>query len=151
MKNLTLVFILFATLLTVNAVPLVKRTTKFDACPVEGVPQIDVLMNPDPPVAGKTDTFDVSGKLQHDITAGTTILGIGFADQAKNPIGNPYIQPFDKSFPANTPFSIEAKDVPVPDNLPDSYYIIAIVGDPTNDPNNPIDVYGCALATVGTV
>ncbi|CAG8729801.1 9745_t:CDS:1, partial [Dentiscutata heterogama] len=125
-----------------------KRTTAFNACPVEGVDPLTVAIIPDPLRSNTPAEFDVSGTLSHDITSGTTILGIGFADEAKNPLGEPYTQTFDQSVKAKSPFSITAKSVPVPE-LPSSYLIGVVVGDPTDDPKNPIDVYGCAFASVG--
>ncbi|CAG8521819.1 6516_t:CDS:2 [Dentiscutata heterogama] len=150
MKNFIFVFSLFAIFLTVNAVPfqLSKRTTTFKACPVEGVSQLTVGINPDPLVSGNPADFNVSGTLSHGLTAGITILRIAFADLFENPIGDHYSKIFDESFKAGNPLSIIVKSVLVP-SLPSSYIIGVAVGDPTNDPNNPLKVYGCAFAVVG--
>ncbi|PKY47875.1 hypothetical protein RhiirA4_463264 [Rhizophagus irregularis] len=81
----------------------------------------------------------------HNITAKKTILGIGYANLARQPIGKPYIQVFTDSYKAGKPFSITAKNVPTP-KLPDSYIIGVVVGDPTSNSKKPLDVYGCAYA-----
>ncbi|GBC04779.1 hypothetical protein RclHR1_05870003 [Rhizophagus clarus] len=136
----------------INAVPhqFRKRTTTFNPCPVEGVDPLTVSISPDPPVSGKTETYTVSGTLtKGDITADKTIVGIAYADTAKNPIGDPYTKIFTQSFKSGTPFTITADDVTTP-QLPDSYFIGVVVGDPTDDPKNPLDVYGCAFAVVGS-
>ena len=137
----------FQRIMNRNFIPLNKRTTEFDACPITPpITKPDVVIDPDPPVAGKLMKFTVSGKLDHDITAGTTILGIGFADSAKNPLGDPYSETFTESFKAGEQFSKIAEKVPTPAQLPDSYYIGVIIGDPPQDPKAPFNLYGCASA-----
>lgn len=149
-RTFILVFILFAAFSMINAAPhqFRKRTTTFNPCPVEGVDPVSVSISPDPPVSGQPDTYTVSGTLSHDLTSGKTIVGIAYADTNKNPIGDPFSETFTQSFKAGQQFSITAKDVPTP-QLPASYFIGLIVGDPTDDPKNPLDVYGCAFAAVG--
>ena len=71
-RNFIFVFVLLVTLSMVNAIPLNKRTTSFDAC---SVPVLTVSINPDPPVARQDVKFDISGTLEH-----VTVLGIGFGD-----------------------------------------------------------------------
>ncbi|CAG8767621.1 11906_t:CDS:2, partial [Dentiscutata erythropus] len=142
---------LLAIFLTVNAVPFKfnKRATTFNPCrPRNGTyaDPLTVAIQPDPVVSNGTAQFNVSGTLtKYNITAGKTMLGIGFGDSAKQPIGHPYNLTFDKSHVVGCPFSILASNVSVP-TLPNSYIIAVIVGEPTGDPKNPYSVYGCALA-----
>ncbi|RIB25835.1 hypothetical protein C2G38_2030718 [Gigaspora rosea] len=149
MKNFIFAFILFAFLLTANAAPfkLNKRTTSFSPCPFEGVDPLTVSMTPDPPESGTDEIFDVTGILtKHGIIKDKTILGIAYADLDRNPIGDPYSATFNESYKAGDAFSVSAS-VPTA-HLPGSYYIGVIVGDPTNDPEKPLDIYACAFAHV---
>ncbi|KAF0412370.1 phosphatidylglycerol/phosphatidylinositol transfer protein [Gigaspora margarita] len=74
MKIFIFTFILFATLLTVNAAPhqFNKRTTEFYSCP-DGLPGVDVIMTPDPLVAGQVANFKVSGTLENEIPTGADL------------------------------------------------------------------------------
>ena len=141
--NFIFVFVLLVTLSMVNAIPLNKRATIFDACPVDPpISPLTVSITPDPPVAGQDEKFVVSGTLKHDITASVTILVIGFTADGTSPLIDPYTQNFTESVKAGTKFSITADKVPTPSQFPSSYLITVIVGDPTK-----IDPYGCAFAT----
>jgi hypothetical protein len=148
-RNFIFAIILLATFSMINAVPhqLRKRATGFNPCPIGGVDPLTVTINPDPAVSEKPETYTVSGTLSKDITAQKTILGVEYTDFSKNPLGDPYTQVFSQSFKAGSPFSITANNVPTP-KLPSSYFIGVAVGDPSNDPKNPVDVYGCAFAVV---
>ncbi|CAG8708144.1 25414_t:CDS:2, partial [Dentiscutata erythropus] len=125
MNNFIFVFSLFAIFLTVNAVPfqLNKRATTFNPC--SNNDPLTVAMQPDPPVSNENTQFTASGKLTNDITSNKTIFGI------------------------QSPFSISVSDVSIP-TLPDSYLIVVVVGDPTGNQNNPLNVYGCAFANVSS-
>src|SRR5207244_1300260 len=113
-RNLIFAFILLATLFMVNAVPhqLFKRGTTFNPCPLTGVDPLTVSINPDPPVAGKPEKFKVGGTLAKGITAGKTVLAIGFTDVNKAPLIDPFVQPFAKSIAPKTPFKVKAGKVP---------------------------------------
>uniref|UniRef100_A0A1D1ZFP9 Dof zinc finger protein DOF3.2 n=1 Tax=Anthurium amnicola TaxID=1678845 RepID=A0A1D1ZFP9_9ARAE len=148
-RNFIFVFILLTTFSMINALSIVKRTTTFSACPVGGIEGVSVSITPDPPVSEKPESFTVSGTLKNDITADKTILGIAYGDLAKNPLGDPFTQTFDKSFKSGDPFTITASSVPTPELPAEGYLIVVVVADPTGDPKNPLDVYGCAFATVG--
>ncbi|KAF0535227.1 hypothetical protein F8M41_009690 [Gigaspora margarita] len=150
MKNFIFAFILFALLLTVNAAPFKfnKRTTTFSACPnFPNAEPLNVSITPDPPKSGTDEKFGVSGALtKHDIVKNKTILGIAYADLQQKPIGDPYHSAFNESYKAGKEFSVSA-DFSAP-QLPVSYFIAVAVGDPTGDPKNPLDVYGCAYALI---
>ncbi|RIA84123.1 hypothetical protein C1645_808920 [Glomus cerebriforme] len=51
------------------------------------------------------------------------------------------------------PFVVTAcggdESVPIPSPLLTPYAIGVIIGDPTSDPINPIDIYGCAYTVIG--
>ncbi|CAG8623418.1 7658_t:CDS:2, partial [Dentiscutata erythropus] len=119
-----------------------KKATNFQLCVQDYFDPFvlfTVAMQPDPLVSDESAQFNVSGTLtKKNITAGQTILEIVFA---------PYIQIFDKSYDAGIPFAIFALNVSVP-TLPDSYYNLVFVGDPTSDPKYPLDIYGCARAAM---
>ncbi|RIB12677.1 hypothetical protein C2G38_2200020 [Gigaspora rosea] len=96
-------------------------------------------------VSGKTAKFDVSGVLtRNSITTYKTILQIGFADSSKNLIAEPYVQTLTESVSITQQYFISAKNVPIPGNLPDPYIMRVVVRDPTNDPNNPLNIFGFA-------
>ncbi len=146
-RNFIFVFILLATLSLVNAIPLQKRTTNFGKCPpIPKIPiqpdTISVSISPDPVVAGKDDTFTVSGTLSKEITENHKLI-IGIAN-----LKGQTIQVFVEDVPPtkpNTKFEV-TKTETIPSNLPESYAIG--VGISTLD--NPPDIIGCALAIVGT-
>ncbi|KAF0562512.1 hypothetical protein F8M41_000020 [Gigaspora margarita] len=148
MKNFIFASILFALLLAVNAAPfqLNKRAITFGACKIE--PPVDLLevkIGNDHPTFGKNESFDVSGTLtKNDITKGKTVLQIGYGDSYGNLIAEPYIQNFNDSIKAGTPFNISASVVPTP-KLPDSYEIAVLVGDPDIAGGRP---FACASANV---
>ncbi|RIB07664.1 hypothetical protein C2G38_2113129 [Gigaspora rosea] len=146
MKNFIFVFILFATLLTVNAAPYQfdKRATPFKRCP-DDLPSPNVIMTPDPLVAGESANFNVSGILFTDIYAGIAVLRIRFfSDPTRQTlIANPYYQDFTELFPAYTPFTIVAPKVDIPNNLTNKYTIEVVIGSEKVD-----DIYGCSLANV---
>ena len=141
---------MLATLSMVNAVPhlLYKRETSFGPCPVSPpITQVDVTISPDPVVAGKPDTFTVSGTLTEDITDETLLL-IVFGDPSTGKqVGDTYTQPICTGtgcpIKAGTKFDVTAKDVPVPADLPKAYSIgVGVV-------NSATDILGCAVAIVG--
>ncbi|KAF0536464.1 hypothetical protein F8M41_009132 [Gigaspora margarita] len=146
MKNFIFAFILFA-LLTVNAAPfqLNKRATTFDNCTGFGfVDSLTVKIGTDPPVSGKNESFDVSGKLtKNDITKNQTLLAIAYEDTAGELIADAYIQAFNNSIKAGTQFTISASDVPTPD-LPNKYSLIVAVVDPAFE-----GIIACATANFG--
>ncbi|RIB19356.1 hypothetical protein C2G38_2083318 [Gigaspora rosea] len=149
MKNFIFAFILFAHLLTINVAPfkLNKRTT-FYPCSVQSVDLFIVSIVPDPPESGKGETFYVSVTLtKHEIIKNKTFLGISYAGLDGTSLGDPYYSTFTESYKAGDLFSVTLSDVPTP-QLPDAYYIGVTVGDPTNDPKNPLDIYGCVYAEV---
>ncbi|KAF0504382.1 hypothetical protein F8M41_019534 [Gigaspora margarita] len=150
MKNFIFAFILFALLLTVNAAPfqLNKRAISFEACSSD-LDSLTVKLDPDPPVSEKIESFNVSGTLtKNDITKGQTLLLIRYGDKDKQPIDDFYSQPFNESIKAGNPFKILASDVHIP-KLPDSFAIAVAVGDPTDDPSNPINLFACVGTIVG--
>ncbi|KAF0395179.1 hypothetical protein F8M41_010279 [Gigaspora margarita] len=150
MKNFIFVFILFALLLTVNAVPfqLNKRTTSFSPCPFKTDP-LNVTISPDPPESGKKEIFSISGTLtNHKIKKDKTILEIMYIDLSLTPIGDNYNQTFSQSIKAGEPFAVDVEIFSTP-QLPSSYYIGIAVGDPTKDPKKPLNIYACAYALMG--
>ncbi|RIB30447.1 hypothetical protein C2G38_149499 [Gigaspora rosea] len=143
MKNFIFVFILFATLITVNAAPYQfdKRATTFKPCP-DGLPSPNVIMTPDPLVPGQSAKFNVSGTLMNDLFKGLADLRIRFSDSKRQRlIGDPYYQNFNESFPAGTPFSIVAPKVDVPSDLTNKYVIEVVI-----ESELLTDIYGCSLA-----
>ncbi|KAF0548138.1 hypothetical protein F8M41_026351 [Gigaspora margarita] len=100
--NFIFAFILFALILTANAAPFNpnKTITSFITCPFDpsyGVDILYVTMRPDPPESGKNERFDIFGTLtNHDITKGTTIIGI-YANQSLGSIGTPYSSQYQMS------------------------------------------------------
>ncbi|RIB27140.1 hypothetical protein C2G38_2161313 [Gigaspora rosea] len=144
MKNFIFSFILFALLLTVNADPfqLNKRPITFEACD----PKLDLLtvkIRTNPPEIGKSESFDVSGNLtKNDITINQTFLIIEYQNVIGAPIADDYIQTFNNSFKAGTPFKISASDVPTP-KLPDIYMLGVGVGNNKSD-----DMFACVYALV---
>ncbi|RIA86394.1 hypothetical protein C1645_740887 [Glomus cerebriforme] len=153
-RNFIFVFFLLATLSMINAIPLQKRESKFLPCPVDPPPTpLTVSMTPDPPVSGKDVSFTITAKLDKDVDS-KTIFGIGFAD-ASGPLAQPTISPAcdgegEPKCPikAGTEFTLKPT-VQAPDNLPTTYGIVVIIGEPTDDPKVPLDAYGCAYTTIG--
>ncbi|CAG8574223.1 193_t:CDS:2, partial [Dentiscutata erythropus] len=105
-----------------NTAPHHKEDTKFFPCfndsyytpPIKG---LNVIIVPDPLVAGKDAKFNVSGKLAYDIVPGT-FLEIKFEASSTNQTISTFTQFFNGSYPAaNTSFLIEAPNVPVSSNL----------------------------------
>jgi protein involved in polysaccharide export with SLBB domain len=142
-RNLIFTFILFATFSIINAVPQFrKRETPFYRCAVGDL--LTVKVSPDPLVSEQPATYTVSGTLSNDITAGKTILEIVY-DEPEQYLEEPFIQILTDSYKAGTPFNTTAKDVPTP-KFPDSYFIGVMIADPTDDPKQPLDVYGCAFS-----
>ncbi|RIB07515.1 hypothetical protein C2G38_2113499 [Gigaspora rosea] len=148
MKNFIFASILFAILLTVNAArfQLNKKAITFGPCDSKvPVDLLDVKIGTNPPEPGKSESFDVSGKLtKNDITKGKTILLIEYINEYGNILVH-YSQNFTDSIKAGTPFNISAFDVPTPELL-DSYVLGVAVGDPSDNPNKPAPFFGCALA-----
>src|SRR3954454_17840925 len=100
-----------------------------------------VTNTPDPPVSEQPEYFTFSGALLNDITEGKTKLFIKYGDNTGNPIGVLYSQVFTDSVKAGDQFIISALYVPTP-ILPDTYTILSIIGDPTDDPKSYIP-YSC--------
>ncbi|CAB5216789.1 hypothetical protein RhiirA5_501614 [Rhizophagus irregularis] len=122
-----------------------KRKTEFNPCPgIKGV--IDVTVAPDPPISGQPATYTVSGTLSDDITAGRTVVGIGYGDLERT-IGELYFQSFTESYKAGEPFTITVKDAPTP-RLPEAFSIEIGVVVPIWVPGQPYEIYGCAIAAV---
>ncbi|RIB23093.1 hypothetical protein C2G38_2172279 [Gigaspora rosea] len=149
MKIFILAFILFATLLKLNAAPhqFDKRVTDFYDCSddfydcSDGIPGLDVVMTPDPLVAGQVASFKVSGTLNNDIPSGAD-LRIRFYDPTgQELIAYPYYQNFNESFPAQTTFSITAPKVDVPSNLTSKYFIEVVI-----EHQILLDIYACSMA-----
>ncbi|KAF0444677.1 hypothetical protein F8M41_003347 [Gigaspora margarita] len=146
MKIFIFIFILFATLYTVNTAPhqLYKRTTTFEPCDAS-VPGLNVTIIPDPLVAGQNVTFAVVGITpSYNITKNKTILEIGFIHDLDN--ATYHDKTFNKSFPPNTTYSIKASDIPVPSDYDEKFWTtLVLVGD--LDPDNPkiLFVFGCSF------
>ncbi|CAB4377090.1 uncharacterized protein OCT59_006396 [Rhizophagus irregularis] len=153
-RNIIFAFVLFITLFnlcTVNASPLVKRSTTFNECPLKGIPTLIVSMSPDPPRSGSGPTsFTVSGVLKEQVTAGTTFLMIVFADASGQKIlTSIYTKVFEKSFAPGETVTIAVTDVTTPDNLPNSYTIGVGVGNPDlGNPITPLIFSGCTYAVI---
>ncbi|UZO12179.1 uncharacterized protein OCT59_003727 [Rhizophagus irregularis] len=146
-RNFIFVFILLATFSMTNAVQYQfrKRKTEFNPCPgIKGV--IDVTVAPDPPISEQPATYTVSGTLSDDITAGRTVVGIGYGDLERT-IGELYFQSFTESYKAGEPFTITVKDAPTP-RLPEAFSIEIGVVVPIWVPGQPYEIYGCAIAAV---
>ncbi|CAJ0766395.1 7737_t:CDS:2 [Entrophospora sp. SA101] len=130
----------------VNAIPhqLFKRETQFVQCPAlkagdAAPPQLTVAFIPDPPVAGQTSAFTISGTLSRPVADGD-LTGVGFYDPAtKSIIGEIVSAPASPT----TPFSQELS-VPAPAALPAEYLILVMVANPKTE-----DIIGCAGAMVG--
>jgi len=150
-RNFILVFILLVTLSTVNAIPhqLLRRVTTFQPCPDgQGAP-LNVIVTPDPPKAGDTASFDVSGNANEDIND-DAIMAIGFVDLSSDQpklVGEPFVQQICSGIKcpvrSGTSFEAKAEQVPVP-KVTEPFGIVVGVGSPKNNaPSN------CALAVVG--
>src|SRR4051812_42661457 len=131
-RNFIFVFILLATLLTINAVPtqLRKRVTLFEPCPETTVPLEVSNVVPDPIIAGARATFDISGKLPkaittgsmlnvyfYELSTGTPILLGSIAEGRGLPICAPEPGVLECPYAAKTPFSVSMYG-PAPANLP---------------------------------
>ena len=86
-RNFIFVLVLLATLSMVNAIPhqFYKRTSNFGPCP-KAPPEatvLDVKLSPDPVIAGKTDTFTITGKFKGEVTTKTKVVVDFFASQAE--------------------------------------------------------------------
>ncbi|RIB16971.1 hypothetical protein C2G38_2188571 [Gigaspora rosea] len=143
-------------LIKVNAAPfqLNKRAITFSACPTAGDHPFDLLTvhigGPDPPEPGKPESFNVSGKMtKYNIKKNKSILVIGYGDLNGQLLHDAYIQTFTESISKGRQFTELASDVPTPPDLPSTYTLAVAIGDPVDDPDAPVDTYGCALATVG--
>ncbi|CAG8741169.1 27767_t:CDS:1, partial [Dentiscutata erythropus] len=125
-----------------NAVPsqLNKRATTFEPCHFIK-DTLAVSITPDPPVKNQPDLFSVSGTLtNNNITAAQTNLIVVFIDLSNStPIGDENTQPFNESYNAGIPFTINAS-IPIP--AVDSYGILVFVGEEL------LTAYSCAHATV---
>jgi len=151
-RNFILVFILLVTLSTVNAIPhqLLRRVTTFQPCPDgQGAP-LNVIVTPDPPKAGDTAAFDVSGTA-NEVINNDAVLAIGFVNLSSDPptlVGEPFTQQICSGnvkcpVQSGTSFEAKAEQVPVP-KVSEPFGIIVAVGSPeSKTPSN------CALAVVG--
>ncbi|GBC02675.1 hypothetical protein RclHR1_04750003 [Rhizophagus clarus] len=137
----------------VNAVPhQLRKRVITNLCP-EGQFGSLLFSNNTPffPKAGGKATFVIYGTVDEDITAKKTILEFAYFEQLESltdkPIGDPYSQVFTQSYKAGEPFNITAKDVSLPQFSDPNVtgYMQMAVGAPTSDPNNPVDLYGCAF------
>jgi hypothetical protein len=138
-QNFIFVIILLTTLFTVNT-----RATTFNKCP-DDTPQLSVTITPDPLAAGDFGSFNISGTLDNDITS-TTQLVIMFTDTNRNPLVPLYIQHFQNISGQQVNIIVQ---VPTPATFPTDYSIAVIIGNPTNSQSEPLNVYGCAYATIG--
>ena len=144
-QNLILVVILLATLSMVNAIlhQLHKRATTFGPCLTGSPNAISVSIQPDPPVAGGTEIFTVSGTLKTgSITTGSKLV-VFTLDSNGNILGDTAI--FDicgtpgMTCPTNT-FSIITK-VQF-GTVPPTYSIVVQILDPSNS------VLACSMGTI---
>ncbi|RGB22216.1 hypothetical protein C1646_776455 [Rhizophagus diaphanus] len=152
-RNFIFAFVLFITLFnlcTVNASPLVKRSTTFNQCTLKDVPTLIVSMSPDPPQSNGISSFTVSGVLKEQVIAGTTVLLIVFADATgERLLTNLYTKVFEKSFAPGETVSIAVTDVGTPGNLPSSYTIGVGIGNPDlGNPISPLIFSGCTYAVI---
>src|SRR6266487_493598 len=121
-QNIILVFALLFVLSMVNAIPH-KRATSFVKCPVDPpAPLLSVSLSPDPPAAGKDETFTISGS---DIKVPDNAqVEIAFLDVDYVPIDDPFDAPI-KSGPLGT----VTEKVPVPSDLPAQYALAVSIMD----------------------
>ncbi|RIB13418.1 hypothetical protein C2G38_2098347 [Gigaspora rosea] len=153
MKNFIFASILFVLLLTVNAVPhqLNKRAITFGPCPTKGTGSIDplnVTIGSDTPKPGTSESFSISGTLtKKNIVQNITLLEIAYKDKHGQLIADPYNQTFTDSINAGNDFNASLAVFPTPE-LPDSYNLEVMVGDPLNGTTR-LNIFACALATVG--
>lgn len=147
-RNFIFVLVLLVTLSTVNAIPhqLYKRTTTFDECPKapSGTVLLNVVLSPDPVVAGQTDTFTITAKFNKDVDANAQIVA-AFADpDVIEPIFQDDICKYTKCpVPSGTELTAKVP-IPVPASLPTTNYGIGVA-----IANSPDEVLGCAIAIVG--
>ncbi|CAG8510925.1 143_t:CDS:1, partial [Dentiscutata heterogama] len=140
---------LFATFLTVNAVPFQpnKRAITFRPCPNNfPIDPLIVEMVPETLSGNELVKFNVSGIITlYDITKNKTFLDISFSDveNYREPTFFVYNKPFDQSYAAKSQFSIHVSDVNIP-ALPKNYFISVTVEEPEPDPLT----IGCASASV---
>ena len=146
-RDFIFVFILLAILSMVNAIPhqLHKRDTTFVQCPKtdENVASLlTVIVSPDPPVAGQTATYTISGELAKAAPLGSE-LRIGFFDLEAKLIGVPTITDLCSKVECPTSSISIVEQVTIPAALPDAYASAVLIID--------LDKirYGCAVAAVG--
>ncbi|GBC50482.2 uncharacterized protein OCT59_001538 [Rhizophagus irregularis] len=78
MRYYFFVCILLTTLSVVNGIPLNKRATLFMPCN-STIPTLDITINPDPPIPGKTSTFKLKGNFEDYAVTGS-LLGVLFVN-----------------------------------------------------------------------
>ena len=121
-QNIILVFALLFVLSMVNAIPH-KRATSFVKCPVDPpAPLLSVSLSPDPPAAGKDETFTISGS---DIKVPDNAqVEIAFLDATFGLIAVPFDTPI-KSGPLGT----VTEKVSISSNLPAQYALSVSIRD----------------------
>ncbi|RIB10812.1 hypothetical protein C2G38_2205154 [Gigaspora rosea] len=141
MKNFIFTFILFAIILTVNAVLFqLNKRRNFISCP-PNYQGFNVTFSPNSFPQKPEVEYNVSGILTHNITKDRTVLGIWYTDSSKSfGLGDTYFQNFTKSYKAKPPFVITASEI-APE-LPIHFFIQISVADPANEPNKYI-IYAC--------
>jgi hypothetical protein len=148
-RNFIFVPILLTTLSIVNAINPFNKA-EFVQCHtvINPMPGLDVTtFTPNPPVANTPEHFTVSGTLEHDITAGKTLLNIDIFNGNKFiSMIPPFMQSFTESVKAGTKFSIDVDNVPTPTKLPSLYIIFVSVGENPDENNKLKDVFGCSVA-----
>ena len=118
MRYYFFVCILLTTLSVVNGIPLNKRAALFKPCD-STTPTLDITIDPDPPIPGKTSTFTFKGKLADYADTGSFLKVIFVDPITLDDVNDPnarYVQnlctiPF--AFCPTNDISI-SEDVPIP-------------------------------------
>ncbi|CAG8676443.1 15852_t:CDS:2, partial [Cetraspora pellucida] len=109
--------------------------------------KIHAKISPDPAISGKSITFSVSGRLNHDI-ADNGLVSITFFDESGSRLGNSSRVPAPSTKAGNI-FRVNAK-LDAPTDLPNSYSMQVLVVNPSILPDPQKDIIGCIAGFVGT-
>jgi hypothetical protein len=149
-QNIFFAVILLTTLSIVNAFPhhqLHKRATVFAPCPTGSPTPLTVTIQPDPPVAGGTLMFTISGTPASEITPGSMFVIQAF-DNTGAALGEPATVDFctiqgvpSCPLPAQTAFSVILQ-FPLANTLPATYSIAVNLSDGTGA------TLACSLGTI---
>ncbi|RIA86012.1 hypothetical protein C1645_780649 [Glomus cerebriforme] len=100
----------------VNGIPLNKRATLFKPCN-STIPTLDITINPDPPIPGKTSTFTFKGNLADTAVTGSFLKVIFVNPKTLDDVNDPnarYVQNLCIITPCPTGYIDINEDVQIP-------------------------------------